>query len=93
MIIITGRHPQLDVGIEETNSRRKASKPAEMVAVLIAMAQQQALRLTGDRHENSRCCENAVCVSYPLQEHWIAASNLGHLAAVDLGDQVTNSLC
>ncbi|KAK2733089.1 hypothetical protein FQN55_003759 [Onygenales sp. PD_40] len=39
---------------------KKASKSAEMTAVLLSMAQKQALRLVDSRPEH-RCCPNAIC--------------------------------
>lgn len=42
---------------------KHASKTAELAAILIAMAQKQAERLTDNKHVKSACCPNAVCVS------------------------------
>ena len=42
----------------------KASKPAEVVALLIAMAQQQAKRLVNDKPENVRRNLPPICVSF-----------------------------
>ncbi|KAK2794432.1 hypothetical protein FQN50_009914 [Emmonsiellopsis sp. PD_5] len=52
--------------LEEQETKRlirwkRASKPAEMVAHLIAMAQQQRLRLQSGNQAIDRCCSSAVC--------------------------------
>lgn len=59
------RTPWLDLTDEEYARREKklkhASKDAEMVAVLLAMAQKQALRL--NKKQYNGCCSDAICVS------------------------------
>lgn len=42
---------------------KRASKPAEMVALLLAMAQQQVRRLMGERAGQDVCCPGGICVS------------------------------
>ena len=42
---------------------QRASKPAEMTAMLIAMAQQQFKLLGTDLHAENSCCSDAICES------------------------------